>query len=121
MASWLKRASVSVAVSRCEGHPNAVLEAMAAGAPVVVSDIPAYRSILDQESALFVAGNDPRAIAAAIVEALEDRVAADQRAVRARLALPSQSLAATAVRYEGVYRQAIELAALRRGRLTERA
>ncbi|HKS22206.1 MAG TPA: glycosyltransferase, partial [Thermoanaerobaculia bacterium] len=44
VAPWLKRAAVSVAVSRFEGHPNAVLEAIAAGVPLVLSDIPAYRA-----------------------------------------------------------------------------
>ena len=40
VASWLKRAGAMVAVSRFEGHPNAVLEAMAAGLPVVVGRLP---------------------------------------------------------------------------------
>jgi len=108
VASWLKRASAAVAVSRCEGHPNAVLEAVAAGVPVVVSDIPAYRSILGDDSASFVAEDDAQAIAAAIVGTLADRVSADQRAACARSALTSQSLEANAARYETVYRRTIE-------------
>ncbi len=108
VASWLKRASVVVAVSRCEGHPNAVLEAVAAGVPVVVSDIPAYRSILGDDSASFVAEDDAQAIAAAIVSTLADHTTADQRAACARSALTSQSLDATAARYDAVYRRTIE-------------
>jgi glycosyltransferase involved in cell wall biosynthesis len=110
VASWLKRSRASVAVSRCEGHPNAVLESIAAGVPVVVSDIPAYRSILEEGAASFVAEDDPHAIAAAVVRTLEDRPAAEQRAVRARFALAPQSIEATVARYEAVYRRAIESA-----------
>jgi len=108
VASWLKRARVSVAFSRCEGHPNGVLESIAAGVPVVVSDIPAYRAILGDDAAAFVAGGDQRAIAAAIVGTLEDRAAAARRAAVARAALASQSVEATAARYETIYRRAIE-------------
>ena len=114
VASWLKRSSAAVAVSLCEGHPNAVLEAMAAGVPVVVSDIPAYRSILSRDAAFFVDGDDAPAIAAAIVKALEDRPAAKGRAMRARSALASQSIETTATRYERAYRRAIDIAASRR-------
>lgn len=110
VASWLKRASVSVAVSPCEGHPNAVLESVVAGVPVVVSDIPAYRSILGEDAASFVAEDDAQSIAAALVRVLEDRPAAEQRATRARSSLALQSLEGTAVRYEAIYRRAIESA-----------
>jgi len=113
VASWLKRASAAVAVSRCEGHPNAVLEAMAAGVPVVVSDIPAYRSILGDESAAFAGGDNIEGIADAIINTLEDRAAAELRAARARLSLASQSIDATAARYEHAYRRAIEIAVAR--------
>jgi len=121
VASWLKRASASVAVSRCEGHPNAVLEAIAAGVPLVVSDIPAYRSILDDESAAFVPVDDVLAIAGAVVQTLENRVAAEERAARARAALGSPSLDATAARYENAYQHAIAIDAARRGRPVARS
>jgi glycosyltransferase involved in cell wall biosynthesis len=121
VASWLKRADASVAVSRWEGHPNAVLEAMAAGVPLIVSDIPAYRSILDNESAAFVPAADTRAIAAAVVTTLADRGTAERRAARARSMIGSLSLDATAARYESVYRRAIAIAASRRGRSSVRS
>jgi glycosyltransferase involved in cell wall biosynthesis len=108
VASWLKRARISVAVSRCEGHPNAVLESIAAGVPVVVSDIAAYHSLLGEEEATFVRGDDPQAIAAGLIRVLGDRVAAQQRAARARAALAAHSIETIAARYETVYHRAIE-------------
>lgn len=114
IASWLKRSSAAVAVSLCEGHPNAVLEAMAAGVPVIVSDIPAYRSVLPRDAAFFVDGTDAPAIAAAIEKALEDRPVAEGQAMRARSALASQSIGTTAARYENAYQRVVDIAASRR-------
>jgi glycosyltransferase involved in cell wall biosynthesis len=119
IASWLKRSSAVVSISRCEGHPNAVLEAIAVGVPVVVSDIPAYRSILSTDAAFFIGGDDAVAIGAAIVRALEDRPEAESRATRARAALAAQSIEAAATRYEGACRRAIDVAASRH-RTTEK-
>lgn len=81
---WMKTAEVFVSVSRFEGRPNAVIEAMASGCPVVVSDIPAHREILDEQSAIFVAAENPQSIAAGIARALADRDASAARAARAR-------------------------------------
>lgn len=63
---WMKRASVFVSVSNYEGCPNAVLEALASGCPVVVSDIPAHREFLDDSTAVFCDQNNPEAIEVAI-------------------------------------------------------
>ncbi len=81
----LKQASLCLAISRYEGSPNVVLEAMAAGCPLVVSDIPAYTELLNGESALIVEQNNVRATARAILEVLAHPDAAKFRAERARL------------------------------------
>ena len=105
IASWLKRSRAVVAVSLVEGHPSAVLEAMAAGVPVVVSDIPAYRSLLNDDSASFVPAGDPLEIAAALVRTLEDRRSAGERAARAKEGMRSLSLEVAVTRYEDIYRR----------------
>ncbi|MEA2336252.1 MAG: hypothetical protein QOE82_259 [Thermoanaerobaculia bacterium] len=107
VSSWLKRAAVVVAVSLFEGHPNAVLESAVAGVPVVVSDIPAYRSVLAGDAAEFVPCGDAAAIAAAIVRTLEDRPAASERVTRARATVAALSPENLASRYEAAYASAI--------------
>jgi glycosyltransferase involved in cell wall biosynthesis len=100
----LKRADVVVAAGLFEGRPNAVLEAMAAGRPLVVSDIPAHREILDDVSALWVDARDPAAIAAAVKNALDDPAGAARRAAVARARVAQLSMAAVAGEYDRVYR-----------------
>jgi glycosyltransferase involved in cell wall biosynthesis len=65
--------------------PLKVFEAMAAGTPLVVSDLPALREILSPEQAVFVAADDPQALAEGIGRLLGDpplraRIAAALRA-----------------------------------------
>ena len=106
--SVLRRADVYVSNSIVEGMPNAVQEAMACGTPLVVSDIPAHREILDDASALLVAGDDPRAVAAAIVDCVRDPGAAQARAAEAQrrtAAWPPESIAA---RFDALYHQLLE-------------
>lgn len=105
VASWLKRAGVAITISETEGHPNAVLEAAAAGASLVLSDIGAHRAIVDESSAAFVPPLDVHAIAEAIDRTLEDRDAALRRAARARSAVSGLTLEATVTEYERTYRR----------------
>ena len=85
----LRRATLCLAISRYEGSPNSVLEAMAAGCPLVVSDIPAYTELLDAESAMVVKRDNIRDTARAIREVLDYPEAAAIRAERARLRIAS--------------------------------
>ena len=98
-----KRADVFVNVSGYEGRPNAVIEAMACGCPVVVSDIPAHREILGPDEAVFVDGSDPESIAAGIRIVLDNPDAARGRASRARSRTASWSVGVMAAAYESVY------------------
>ena len=107
---WLKRASVFVSVSNFEGNPNAVLEAVAAGCPVVVSDIPAHREFLDERSATFVSGHSFECIAAGIIDALDNTVLAQKRAVIAKERISGRSSKDIALRYVQVYEETIQKA-----------
>jgi glycosyltransferase involved in cell wall biosynthesis len=103
--SVLKRASVLISPSRFEGCPNTVLEAMACGCPVIVSDIPSHRELLDDESALFVPVDDAGALARAIDRVLADPEAAATRAARARQRAEGFAMPLVAERYIQVYRE----------------
>jgi glycosyltransferase involved in cell wall biosynthesis len=105
--SWLKRADVVVAISEAEGHPNAVIEAIAAGAPIVLSAIPSHQAIVDDGGAAFVPFDDVRAVAHAIDETLQDRSAALQRAARAKSTVAELTLDAAVRQYRDAYRRAI--------------
>lgn len=47
VASWMKASDVLLFPSRTEGAPNVILEAMVCGCPVVASDLPATRELID--------------------------------------------------------------------------
>jgi glycosyltransferase involved in cell wall biosynthesis len=101
--SLFKRADALVSVSRFEGQPNVVLEAAACDTPLVVSDIPAHREFLDQSMAHIVPPDDPATVAAAIVDCLNDKTRARDRAMRARSAVELLSVAAISARYGEMY------------------
>jgi glycosyltransferase involved in cell wall biosynthesis len=81
--SVMKRADVFVSPSLFEGSPNVVLEAMACGVPLVVSDIPEHRELLDETAAVLVPPTSAERLAEAVETVLRDRGAA---AARARVA-----------------------------------
>src|SRR5690606_20976046 len=96
-----------VSMSRFEGQPNVVLEAMAAGCPVIVSSIPAHQELLDERSARFVAVNDAAALAQAITELSADPHTASRRAQEARAVVESQSAEVICDRYLQAYEWAL--------------
>lgn len=105
--SWMKRASVLVSVGFFEGHPNAVLEAMACGIPLVVSDIPAHREFLDEHNAVLVNSHAPGAIADAIISVLSRPEDAACRAQAARAKAAQWSIPPIARQYDQVYREVL--------------
>lgn len=78
--SLMKSADVFVSPAVFEGRPNSVLEAAACHCPLVVSDIAEHREFLDDSAALFVSWNDVDAIAAALIETLNNRAVAWRKA-----------------------------------------
>jgi glycosyltransferase involved in cell wall biosynthesis len=103
----MKAADVFVSVAHLEGCPNTVLEAMACGTPLVVSDIPQHREILSESSAVFVDRHAPDAIAAGIRAAWLHRPAALERAAAAQAWVQRLSLPVIARQFEDVYREMI--------------
>jgi glycosyltransferase-like protein len=104
MAALYRAADVLAFPSRREGFGLVVLEAQAAGLPVVASDLPVLREFLSPgEDCLMVPADDPEALARALVVGATDapmraRLAAAGRATAARF-----TWAATAAAHETVY------------------
>jgi glycosyltransferase involved in cell wall biosynthesis len=102
-AALLSRAAVLVSPSLFEGHPNAVLEAMMLGCPLVVSDIRQHREILDERSAVFCSTEAAADIAAGIERVLRDETGANGRAAAARLQAAEFSIDAASSAYRELY------------------
>jgi glycosyltransferase involved in cell wall biosynthesis len=79
--SLFGRAEVSVSITDQDGTPNSLLEAMAAGAVPVCSDLPSIREWIEHGVNGFIAAfDDPQAVASALRLAL-DLSDADRRAI----------------------------------------
>jgi glycosyltransferase involved in cell wall biosynthesis len=84
-AGTLVRAfDVLVLSSRTEGTPIVALEAMAAGVPVVATEVGGVPDLLGADGGRLVPSEDPRALAAAVDDLLRDPVAAADQVTRAR-------------------------------------
>lgn len=70
---WLSAADLFVLPTTSEGSPNAVIEAMACGLPVVSYDIPALRETVDTRCARLVPSADEHALRGAIADLVYDR------------------------------------------------
>jgi glycosyltransferase involved in cell wall biosynthesis len=107
LAHWLAPRPVFVSAARYEPFGLAVLEAAAAGCPLVLSDIPTFRELWDG-AAVFVEPSDAEGFAAAIGEIVgDDSVrtskggAAQERAARYTPAATASAMAAIYARLTG--------------------
>lgn len=103
---WMRLADAFVSVSLTEGNPNAVLEAMAGGCPLLLSDIPAHRAVAGP-GAVYVPTDDPRQLGRAAEELLDCPDLARQRANRARRRVADQTVETMAGRYLACYRRLV--------------
>ncbi len=84
VADWLGAADLFVLPTLEEGSPNAVIEALACGLPVVSSDIAALRETVDDDCAVLVEPRNPAALREAVATLLAD---AERRARMSRAAV----------------------------------
>ena len=79
VAGLLAASDIGVLSSQSESAPNALLESMAAGLPVVGTDVPGIREILPSEqSASLAPPRDVEALAAALVQLIADPATRDR-------------------------------------------
>jgi glycosyltransferase involved in cell wall biosynthesis len=105
--SLMKRCDLFVSLSHFEGHPNAVIEAAACGAPLVLSDIPAHREIASDDTAVFVDATSMQDVVRGLLHCLTDPAAAARRAVAARKSVEHLSSARMADEYAAIYRDVL--------------
>lgn len=101
----MKSATALVSPSLFEGQPNVVLEAAAAGCPLVLSDIKGHRDVADERSAVFFRPDSPAELAGALLATLRDPAAASCRAVHALRVADSYSVERAVMGYQSIYDQ----------------
>jgi glycosyltransferase involved in cell wall biosynthesis len=104
--------------SHWEGMPNALMEAMAAGRPVVASDIDGIRAlVVHNETGWLTPPGAPEILAQTMIEVLADRETAAQvgRGAMARMQ-EEFSIERMADAYEQLYRTGLNKARQRAGR-----
>jgi Glycosyltransferase len=105
----MKKAAVFVSLSAYEGCPNAVMEAMVCGCPLVLSDIPAHRALLGSDSALFVDPLKIQQTAETIIQVLRNAEAAKVRTLTSKQKTREWSIAGMARNWERVYWECIRI------------
>jgi len=83
VSEWLSATDFFVLPTLAEGSPNAVIEAMACGLPIVSSDILSLRETVDEKSAILVDPMDHTAIASALELLSNDSERRERMGVRA--------------------------------------
>jgi glycosyltransferase involved in cell wall biosynthesis len=105
----LTRSAIGVLSSRNEGMPNAVLEYMAAGLPVVATDLPGIRLALGEEASHWLAPEgDAEALAERMLELMRDPALRGECGRRNRARAEAEfSVAALGERTLAVLREAL--------------
>lgn len=102
---WLRSFDVATLTSRNESSPNAVLEYMAAGLPIVATGVGGIPDLVrDGVEASLVPPGDPEALAEALLAVLSDPLMAGAMAAAARQRVESFSVEAMLGRTLDLYR-----------------
>ncbi|MCR8454643.1 MAG: glycosyltransferase family 4 protein [Crenarchaeota archaeon] len=106
---YYKAADVFVLPSVEEVMPLALLEASAAGLPIVASDLTTLRRIIeDGYNGLFVKRGDPRSLADAIIYLLENEDVRERIGKNARERIKEYSWSRIAERYEEIFKELVK-------------
>jgi glycosyltransferase involved in cell wall biosynthesis len=103
LRDWYRRARVLVSTSAGEGFGLPVLEAMAAGCPVVATDIPVYREVVGA-AGTFVPVGEPEALRDGIGRVVGDSAAARRAASTGLEVAREASWSRSAERLAAAYR-----------------
>jgi glycosyltransferase involved in cell wall biosynthesis len=103
---WLKSADILASAGSYEGHPNAVLEAGAAGIAMVLSDIAEHREAAGP-GALYAPGDDESALAGAIISLAQSPGERKRLGDAARRHVEDFSIEAAADAYIDAYRNLV--------------
>jgi glycosyltransferase involved in cell wall biosynthesis len=111
MARLANRAHVSVSIPSSDATSVALLESMAAGLPVVVSDLPANRQWVDATGGFLVDPRDEEALADALLQMLNSPELAQRMGQRNRDKVhPAASRSSQMDRMDALYRALLERA-----------
>lgn len=103
VAIWLGAADLSCMPSLREGYPNAAMEALACGRPVIASRVGALPEMISGESGILVEPGNPQALADALTKAMSVSWSAEAIAH----SVEGASWDSAAKLYMGVYESAI--------------
>ncbi|HET6630837.1 MAG TPA: glycosyltransferase family 4 protein [Woeseiaceae bacterium] len=103
---WLRLFSVSLMTSRREGFPAVPLESLAAGTPVVMTDLDVFRGVYtDERDVLKIPPGDPETAAGAVLRLLGDASLVARLAENAGQLLEACSVKSIVPRYAKIYRE----------------
>lgn len=101
----LRQLDLFVSVSRWEGFPTVILEAMSQAIPVIATDIPGSRElVIDGQTGILTPVGAPQQLADTILNILHHPQKAQTIAAQARALANQFTIQATAARYNEVYK-----------------
>jgi L-malate glycosyltransferase len=107
---WLRLFSVSLMTSRREGFPAVPLESLAAGTPMVMTDLDVFRGVYTHEhDVLKIPLGNPETAASAVLRLLEDAGLVARLAENASQLLDACSVKTIVPKYAKIYRDLLGL------------